>query len=183
MEEAALWRAMKRQVTRGQPAPVSTPGPQPKTNNRPASQPRVDRSISEQDADCMEIDMLEEARYRVYFGFFHLDWLDHLNQTSERQAGLNLTAFTAGGRKKTDKYSNLHLSNGDSGLRGGYLRTRDLSVDRSVGSLKSDRFKTLRDQTLRTDNSMAMDVPHVCSLYGQPQPLSVSFRDDQSNLG
>lgn len=171
---------MKRQATRGkqdqaQPQILKDP-----ITTRTAPRPAFEDSQTDQDPDCMEIDMLDEARYRVYFGFFHLDWLDSAHRTGRHRSDLKLGTFAGSGGQKGGRHRELDLSGAEPGTKVGVRRPRDASADRSLRSCQSARHQAFKDATLRTEPSPGRDLPHVCSLYGRPLPLAEPFRDDKS---
>lgn len=182
MEEAALWRAMRRQVTKGQP-------PEPKvksTADRPhfhtAGRVHAASYQSSEDADCVEIDMIEEAKTRVYFGFYHLDWVNSQSNNRNFRTAFHQGSFTDVQLKKNSKTKNLNISNGDVAGHASYFKKHDQSAERSLRTYQSDRKRGLKDHTIYTELSHGTELPHVCSLYGEPAPLMTTFRDDQSRL-
>ncbi len=119
------------------------------------------------DPNSMQIDMLEEANHRVYYGFFHLDWLNQHRRFSDLRGGVNRTVDENESRSYIN-LSTIARGQANSSLRGfgSGTQTRRF-LDNSLEG--SGRGHSRGARTINIDQSFATtEFPHVCSLYHQP---------------
>jgi hypothetical protein len=190
MTEAAMWREYKRKVQATQPGDLKMKATADRSvNSLKASgyrsfdryQPLEEEDEGE-DPDCMSIDMIEEAKHRVYFGFFDLNLLESGRgvKRNARAAETFKTRTEVGNSQK--RHERVDTSPYDGNAWYHKARAQDKSADRSINTAGSGiYYRKHRDFTTHTEFSHATDFPHTCSLYREAK-LSDSYRDTSSSL-
>lgn len=122
---------------------------------------------SDDDPNCITVDMLEEANHRVYFGFFHLDWLNQERGFARHRQAASRTYDDIDSRSYMN-LSTIGRGGANSSLRGfgSGTQTRRF-LDNSIEA--SGRGYSRGARTVQVDQSFAnTEFPHVCSLYHHP---------------
>lgn len=182
MEDSAPWRSVSPDVSRDALGQASHPALQDQSMVQSRYLAAADLRLEDGDPDCIEFDMVEEAKHRVYFGVFQLGWLDGSNQDVRQRNVINFESIKETGELRSDEHKNFDLSPIETVTPANAWRTNMGGFDRAAQTQKSESKHGLRETTNLMELSVGTDLRHVCSLYGQPQRLASSFREDTSRF-